>query len=189
VSLVCLGLAILGLIDASGASIPFVAYPALALTIIALGLLVGAWFGRSRLLIVLGVLAALTLGAGTVAHHAQGFDARSVTYAPQTLAAVQPTYNVRSGKVMLDLRSVDFTEASRPVNLDVGAGDVRVLLPPNVDVSSKVHIGAGSLHLFGFERDGLGIDETRVDLGADGTGGGSIDLDVNIGAGQLEVSR
>jgi hypothetical protein len=52
---ICLTLGLLAVIDVSGASIPGTAYVASTLGVLGLGLVVGAWLGRARWLILPGL--------------------------------------------------------------------------------------------------------------------------------------
>ncbi len=189
-SLVCFALAVLAIVDVSGADVAFTAYPALALTVVALGMLVGAWFGRARWLIALGIVAGLVLGAGAVADQVSRYESgRTTTYAPATFAELQDRYYVPSGHVVLDLRRIDFTGKAADVQVEVGAGEVDVLLPPSVDVEVASSLGSGHSRVLGSEDGGVGLDNFRSDLGPDGAGGGELRLNIEMGVGDLEVTR
>ncbi len=167
-------------------------YLAAALTVVGAGLLVGAWYGRSRGLLVLGLLLSLALAASTAITHlagsSKGTSVRAWT--PTSAADVRPAYELGVGKATLDLHRVNFTEAP-PVttHVHVGFGRLIIDVPPTVDVTVRAKATAGHLSLFGANLDGTGLDRTLTDTGADGTGGGSLQLIIDNGVGDVEVTR
>jgi hypothetical protein len=161
------------------------------LAVVAVALLVGAWFGRSRLLIVLGVLLTVVLAATTsiadLTGHSRSIGSRLWT--ASTLAEVQPSYNLGMGNASLDLREVDFAGGGRNIHAHVGIGRLVVRVPQNVDVTVAARTGTGDMMLFGQESNGTSVERTVRDVGADGPGGGTLNLSLNEGIGYLEVTR
>jgi phage shock protein PspC (stress-responsive transcriptional regulator) len=190
-SLVLVGLGTLKLIDLSGVDIVPSAYPALALTIIGLGLLVGTWRGRSRGLIAMGLIAGLLTVAVSAADVWGEHDRNRVDLhlTPSTLAELPTSQDFGSGTVRYDLTDIDFTGVDRSLRLSIGAGEIVVIVPQDVDVTAKASLGIGQVDLFGQGRGGLPSDVTVTDLGGDGAGGGTLDLDLDAGVGHLEVRR
>ena len=189
--LVLLGLGALATADLSGADIPAAAYPALAIAGAGLGLLVGARYGRGRWLIALGALGVLALPPAVFADNYSGdwVDQEDRAIVPTEVAGIASEYSYRGGRVILDLSGLDFTNQSVATRLEVGAGDVSVLLPPDVDVQTDLDLGVGAMEVFGSEHDGLGVSKQVRDEGADGPGGGTLDLTIEQGVGHLEVRR
>ena len=109
-ALAALGVGILGVVDVSGADVPWSAYPALVLAVTGLMLLVGAFFGRAGGLILVGLLAAVAMAGGTVGER---FDGDVMTSVPASAAAVEDTYDFEAGELILDL-----SEVADPENLD-----------------------------------------------------------------------
>ncbi|GAA0533914.1 PspC domain-containing protein [Paractinoplanes ferrugineus] len=177
-------------IDTAGAGIAISAYFAAALVTIALGLLVGAWFGRARGLIALAVLTSIGLFVSNGVERWGGDVGKSV-YRPATLAAVADRYDFTAGSATLDLRAVDFTGQTQTVTMTMKVGQMRVLLPANVDTTADVKIDGGRAVLFGKEFTGDRSDTTRssTDLGRDGNGGGTLKLDLQMDTGNVEVLR
>src|SRR6185369_6130775 len=69
-SLTAIALGLLVVIDLmGGVSVPGDVYPAVALTVIAAGLIAGAWVGRARWLIPIGVVTTIVLASATVDTH------------------------------------------------------------------------------------------------------------------------
>jgi phage shock protein PspC (stress-responsive transcriptional regulator) len=182
---------VLAALDTSGTSVPVSAYFAAALATIALGLVVGAWFGRARGLIALAVLASIGLGISSGIENFGGKVANS-NYRPQTFGALADRYDFTIGNATLDLRALDFSKQTeaQTVTIAMRVGQVRVLLPDEVDTSVSVDMDGGRASLFGQDHDGKDLGTQEItDLGADGKGGGTLRLAVQMDAGNVEVTR
>jgi predicted membrane protein len=164
-------------------------YFAVALGVVAAGLLIGTLFGRGRKLIWLGVpLVAATIIASSVGDFFDG-GTGDRNYEPTTVADIVPRYEVGLGSITLDLSQVDFVDHVVQTDIRAGAGDLTILVPRNVDVTIRAHAAAGSLHLFGTDYGGPRETRRLTDNGPDGLGGGSLTLILNIGIGDMEVDR
>jgi len=193
VSLVFLALGALAVADVAGASVPGTAYLAAALGVIGVGLVVGAWLGRARVLIFPGILliVALTIGSSVenwnVGHPGR---AANVTWTPGSVADLQSRYSIDAGNGTLDLSNVDFRDHSASVEVRMDAGNLTVILPPDVDTDVSAKVDVGSASVLGQQWDGLGQDTHRItDNGADGPGGGQLHLVTTLDLGKLEVHR
>ncbi|HEY6593298.1 MAG TPA: PspC domain-containing protein [Asanoa sp.] len=169
-------------------------YFAASLATIGLGLLVGAWLGRARWLIALGLVAAAALGISTVAESQLGPETSrrraDVVWTPVNAAALNSNYDLPFGDGTLDLSGVDFAGQDKTVTITMNVGELRVLVPPKVDVTARVDVDAGDARVFGTSSSGFAQPAVNVtDLGDDGAGGGSLKLDVHVNAGDVEVTR
>jgi phage shock protein PspC (stress-responsive transcriptional regulator) len=113
---------------------------AIPLTILGVGLLVGAWIGRARWTMLLGlVLVPVVLVASAFTVPMNG------TYGDITVARsaqVRDSYVLSGGGLRLDLSKMDPAELPPVIDVQVGAGGVDVSLPPNgVRVEATVNIG------------------------------------------------
>jgi phage shock protein PspC (stress-responsive transcriptional regulator) len=173
---------------ATSYDVPAVVVFGTVLAVIGAGLVVSAFLGRARGLIPLGILLALVTGASAAAHdvpvHA-GTGER--VWAPTSAATLRPTYELGAGSATLDLRHLAATPGTPlHVKVDVGAGQIRVLLPADLGATVHAHAGVGNIVLPGQEdHNGMGADGTWSDPGS-GTAG-SVDLDLNVGFGEVEV--
>lgn len=188
VAVVLLG-ALLLIANLTGRQLSVARVIAAALIVVGCGLLVGAWFGRSRGLIALGcLLTVATLAAAAVSAVSVPVagGAGNRTWAPASVAELRPLYQLGAGEATLDLsrlRAVD----GRHVQARVGLGQLRVLVPWDVDVTVHGRTGAGNLTLFGDDRADRGLERRITDPGVGSTG--SIDLDLKVGVGVIEVDR
>ena len=192
-SAVLLALGALAAFDASGADLPHGAYPATALTVLGLGLLVGAWLGRARGLVWLGiVLAVVTLFASITAPWQDRFENGQVDLdlRPTSVAELPANADYSAGQVRYDLTGVPFEGQAARLGAQIGFGEIVVTVPSDVDVTVHASTGVGAINLLGADgAGGFGTDRTLTDLGADGAGGGTLDLDLQAGFGHVEVRR
>ncbi|MBB5788237.1 PspC domain-containing protein [Jiangella mangrovi] len=184
---------VLAVNDAAWANYPPAIYIAVPLGIVALGLLVGAWYGRSRGLIFLGFLLSLALVPATWLSQWDLQDVGDATYTYTTAAAVPTEHRDHGvGDNVYDLSGLTLTD-DQTVRLSVeqGVGELTILVPPNADVTvERASLGAGDMSILGESRDGAGQEFTDLtDNGPDGPGGGRIVLDLDMGLGSLEVNR
>jgi phage shock protein PspC (stress-responsive transcriptional regulator) len=166
-------------------------YFAAMLAMVGLGLVVGAWVGRARWLIALGLAFAVALGIATAAER---IDTRNfgsdVVWRPTSAADLANRYELNVGSADLDLRQVDFTNQDREVAVRVNAGELRVTLPPEVDATVRTDMTAGDAQIFDTRWSGLNTPTRDItDLGADAEGGGKLRLTIRINAGTVEVHR
>jgi phage shock protein PspC (stress-responsive transcriptional regulator) len=190
-SLALIGLGALVLADFAGADIAFAAYPALALAIVGLGLLVGTWYGRSRGLIALGLVLAFGLGIGTVADVSRPYGGRLANHhiSFTDVGQIRPTYDFGFGRTELDMSAVNFQERTIRTHIDMGVGELRIVVPRNVDVIANVQVGVGESDVFDRYEDGNDVHTQLRDDGPDGRGGGELELNIDQGLGRVEVRR
>ncbi len=165
-------------------------YLAVALGIVGAGLLAGTFWGRSRGLIVLGIPLVILLAGASAFDVSLRNGVGDQYWQPQSAAAVEPSYRFGLGQAELDLSTVDFEDADITTSIRVSVGYVRILVPGDVDVRVTTDVRAGAVSLF--DVDGEASSDpprTVTDNGADGSGGGQLDLAVDLGLGFVEVTR
>jgi hypothetical protein len=191
-SVALLALGVLTAFDlAAGVRVPFPAYVAVALGTVGLGLVAGAWFGRARGLIAMGLVLTVALGVASAAESVRGIRGGVGTATwPLPGEELKPRYELAAGDSTLDLTGVDFTGQDRTIVVRQGLGSMRVLLPPNVDTTAEFNVDFGQVTAFGSQWDAHAQPHrTVVDTGVDGTGGGTLHLIINLKAGDVEVHR
>ena len=116
-ALIALAEGVLGVVDVAGVDVADSAYPALALGITALMLVVGSVWGRAGGLIAVGLVAALVT-AGTTASSRVGEEDRY--YAPASAGEVSETYEFGGGRFTLDLSDVSDLDSldGREISVD-----------------------------------------------------------------------
>jgi phage shock protein PspC (stress-responsive transcriptional regulator) len=192
-ALIAIGLGTLGIFDVNGAIDP-TAYVALAVAIIAVMLLIGAFVGRPGGLIALGIFASIGLGvsSGVEASTDWQTGGETLNLAPTTSLGVQDSYTVPNGQIDLDLSQVKDVAAldGRTIAIHLNAGEIDVTLPRGVNavVSADMHF-AGDIALDGSERSGFNQSLTRTITGSSDPNAPTITLDLDARAGQITVDR
>lgn len=189
VALIALGL--LAAFDVAGARPPGGAYPALALTVVGLGLVVGTWFGRARGLVFWGLVLSLATVVGAAADHTRALSGDSVdrTVTVSSVSQLPSADRYGAGQVEYDLSGLDLAGSTAAMNAQIGFGEIVVVVPRDLDVVVDARTGLGGLTLFGSDTGGASQHRERTDYGPDGPGGGTLDLTLYAGFGHLEVRR
>ncbi|GIG57460.1 PspC family transcriptional regulator [Longispora fulva] len=183
---------VLGILDASGRNVSVATYFGVALGVVGLGLVVGTFLGRGYKLIVLGFVLAFGLAVSASASEVRTSvvrDGGTRTWIPQSVGVIDPDYSIRVGLGTLDLRGVDFTDHTVTVSVSSSAGEMRVLLPATVDVEVHPVISNGEATVLDHHLDPDSDRSTITDLGADGTGGGKLIINLNVKFGTATVTR
>lgn len=183
-ALLALAEGILGVVDLAGVDVVPSAYPALALGITAVMLVLGSFWGRAGGLVLVGLVAAAATGLTTAAH---SWDEQRLSYAPDSSSEVRGSYELEQGELLLDLSGVDDVEGldGRDVQVDGGVGRVEVVVPDGVDVSVSADVGVGGIEVFDERTGGLGIGhEGSVD---GGVGAPDLRVDIDMGVGEVVV--
>jgi phage shock protein PspC (stress-responsive transcriptional regulator) len=193
VSAALLLLGLLGALHLAGAvSVPAAGYVAVALAVTGAGLLIGAWLGRARSLITLGALLVLALPATQILtdwDRPQQPVATSVTWTPADLAGLDEEYAVSYGDGLLDLRQVEFDGERVEVTVAVRAGEIRVLVPPDVTVIAHSDIVFGATEVFGVGTGGLNSTQSTTEPAPTEPPAGELVLRLDVRFGNIEVSR
>lgn len=190
-ALIGIGLGILGVYDADH-RVADGAYPALALAITGVMLVVGSLRGRPGGLILLGIVSALCLSATTVVGGSLGTDARQVHETPLTAAAVQPDYHHSVGEIELDLTQVQDPDAlaGRTIDVELRTGSIRVIVPRelNVDVDASIAYG-GDISVDGEHRGGWDTSVERRLSASPASGTEPLELNLESRFGQITVEQ
>jgi phage shock protein PspC (stress-responsive transcriptional regulator) len=160
-----------------------------AVVVIAAGaaIVAGAFLKPIRWLVLPAI--ALALAAGTVA--AAGIDLDGGVgdrdYRPASSGDLEDRYELGIGDLAVDLRDTELPSGDVPLEIDLGMGEARLLVPEDVCVATTADVGMGNVSFFGRNNDGVDIDfDERPDAAGDTT---RILLDAEIGLGELRVSH
>lgn len=188
-ALVAVALGLLGLYDASGGEVVDSAYPALALAVVGLMLVVGAFVGRAGGLVLLGILAAGALAVTSLVGALGGVgdgDGERLNATPPTASAVLDSYFVPNGRIVVDLSEVRDPAALAGRSIDIGAraGELVVILPVGVVTHVDAEVtGPGQVDVPGHSAGGFGNSVTETL----GSGTGSLSLRAHLFAGHIDV--
>ncbi len=152
-----------------------------------LGLVVGAWWGRARLLILLGILVLPVAAVSAFLTVPLEGGIADDTFRPANVAELQPAYRIVGGRVRIDLTGLE--AGSDPIDLtaSVGAGDLYVVVPRGASVLVTGTVQGGHLYLLGRDHTGTGLVD-RVSA-AGWFGGPRLVLTLDVGIGSLWVER
>jgi hypothetical protein len=171
---------------------------AIVVLVLGAGLVVGAWYGRGRWLILPALfLAPLALVATVITIPLdQGFGDH--TYVVTRVDQLPATYAIAAGSLSLDLTDLPAGAAPAAVTAEIGVGTIRIIVPKDAQVTVTGDIGVGSYrvekihHRRRYTFDTGGASRGGVDMAIDqtfpGTGGGRpIALDVHVSVGDLVI--
>jgi phage shock protein PspC (stress-responsive transcriptional regulator) len=156
----------------------------LALTVIGGGLVIAAWWGRARVLILPALLVLLIgLPAAFLTVPLEG-GVGGPYYAPTSMAELQDDYRLSFGKMTLDLTQLPVSTEAVNVAASVGGGALHVIVPDDdVQVQVDTEVGAGATYVLGDSQGGTDLSN-HYEVGDLGR---LIVLDLAVGIGGIEV--
>ena len=160
---------------------------ALALLLTGGALIVGAWRGRARWLIPVGLVLSVALAGASLIDVPIRGGAGEIGYRPLAVEEIRTPYRLGAGELVVDLSAIDFGGRTVTVVASVAAGHLDIIVPRDVALELDAHIGAGNLMLLGREYDGLDIGRELTDAGREGAG--RLILRAEAGVGLVEVRR
>jgi phage shock protein PspC (stress-responsive transcriptional regulator) len=182
-SVILIAEAVTLLVDQTIVDVPGPTYIAVALAVVAVGCLVGTFWGNASGLIGIGVLLTIALAISTLT---AGGPIGSQEFTPQSAQSVKSTYRHGIGELQVDLSGINRTAGlvGRTVTVKAGVGRTAVYLPKDLPVTVDVQLRAGDVAVFG--REWNGPDNHRKVI--DGTGPG-LHLVIDQRVGDVEVNR
>ena len=164
-----------------------------ALVILGIALVVGAWWGRARILILLALLLMpLAVTASFVTAPLEG-GIGGVRFTPANAAELRAEYRLVGGRLILDLTDLGIGAKSVHVAASVAVGELVVILPRGASVELRARMGAGQVTVFDAYQAGtlLGDAGTNLDeryVRRNGIGPTYV-LDLEGGIGELFVTN
>ncbi len=190
-ALIAIGLGIVGIFDTNAHQVDPGVYPAVAVAITGVMLLVGSFVGRPGGLILLGVVSTVALSTATVLGTFH-FDGRNLEVAPRTAAAVQPSYQTHFGRIELDLTKVadPASLAGREIDLRLNGGEIIVYVPRSLNVEVDAEMGfAGGIKIPGYDGGGIQDSATSTLTGDPASTLPALVLDIDVRVGQITVEQ
>lgn len=172
--------------------IPLQSYLWAGLGIVGAGLLVGIVARRTPVSLVVPLVIFAAGAAGLAGSHAgfrDGVGQR--VWRPATVPAAH--YRLALGQAVVDLRALPPQTSARRVDVELGAGQVRVLLPRSTRVIVEAHVRIGAVVVDAPQDEtnfsARGISATRTVPAATGTTGAPVTVDVHVASGQVSVEH
>ncbi|MER6332563.1 PspC domain-containing protein [Streptomyces sp. NPDC001034] len=169
---------------------------ACALAVFGLGIAVSSFLGRTGTgTAFLAIVTAALLGGTAAMPRDITTHWRETSWIPGTAAQVRPAYEWGTGRGTLDLTRVHPAKG-RTVATDahIGAGQLKVIVPADVIVRMNIDVGVGDIRLPG--ENGKDVDvlpgqhrDVTLAPAEGGKEGGTLDLTLEVGAGEVEVDR
>jgi phage shock protein PspC (stress-responsive transcriptional regulator) len=182
-SVAAIAVAITVLVGQATDGIDWTTYVAIALGVVAVGLLVGTVFGRPGPLVPVGLVLAVVLAVGSLLPN--GAMGERV-YTPASAAEVVGSYEHGVGRLELDLTGVDDAAqlTGSTVRVNNGIGETRVIVPHDLNVVVDADLRAGEIRAF--DRKVNGTDDELV-YPADDPGAPVLTLRIHQTFGNIEV--
>ena len=129
----------------------------------------------------------IALAAGVVAAADIDFDGGigQREYRPGSSVDLRDHYDLGIGELVVDLRDTDLPKGDVPLDLDVGIGEARVIVPDDVCVATNAEVGAGNIAIFG--RDHGGVDAKYVNSPTAKPTTTRLLLNADVGMGEVRV--
>jgi len=155
--------------------------------VIALGgaLVISSFLGGRRWLVLPALVIAIPLGFVAAAGLDVNGGVGERDYQPTTVGELKDGYQLGIGQMRLDLTQVDLPPGRTPIDLDMGIGSVRLLVPDDVCVASDVRVGAGYTRVL--DRDSGGLDVDWRQSPVEDAGVKRLVIHGDVGIGELQV--
>ncbi len=166
------------------ADVAYGVYLASFMIVIGAGLIVGAWIGRARWLVVPGLILLPMFVVVSVLPGGLTGDVGDRDISGVQLIEAGGSDDMAIGEFIVDLRDIPAgTEADLSVSL--GIGHLVVVVPDDRTVEVFGDVGMGELVIGNGSSGGLGVERTRVF----GEGRAELTIMADLGIGQLEIER
>lgn len=185
--LLFVGAGIVGFVVASGNSVEPTYVFAGGLLIVGLALVITTWFGRSYILIPLGVLLVALMSVSSVVDVPLTGGVGERRIQPLTLADLHDDYHLGIGELRLDLTHLNFERGStHTLKITVGVGQLRIALPRQVTAELHGHAGLGQVQFLDQHEGGFDVDRDTT-LTASGELPPRLVIEAEVGIGQVWV--
>lgn len=160
-------------------------YLALAVTIVGVGLIVGAFVGKARWLILLLVLMIPTLIFSPYLRSdaRTEFDLRT---RPVTFAELDTSYEIDFGQMVIDLTALPWDGEEVELDARVDAGSMVIRLPDDVGIVGRAGVDIGQVSEPG--RTNAGLGDPRLVFNEHGSAG-TVFLDAHVSLGDIDIRR
>ena len=164
---------------------------ALALTVLGIGLIVGAWWGRARWLIWIGVLMfpfVTFFSLVDLSMVSIDGEVGEINLRPVDQIELAGGYELLAGEALIDLSDFEFSpgEDAR-LSIDMAVGETTVRVPRDVYVDADLSLQAGEVVFFDSRHTGQGV--RVVDTDGDPESDARLVLEVDGALGAVSIER
>ncbi|WP_405880243.1 PspC domain-containing protein [Streptomyces sp. NBC_01136] len=167
-----------------------------ALIVFGLGIALSAFVGRTGAgSVFLAVITAALLAGSVALPKDISTHWTRTEWTPATAADVQQSYDLGTGVGTLDLTRLDLAKGQTvSTNAEVGAGQLKVLVPKDATVKLTIDVGLGDIQLPGDKKKDVDVapgkhKQVTLPPTTGGKDGGTLDLSLQVAVGQAEVIR
>ena len=107
---------------------------------------------------------------------------------PESVAALEPTYELGIGELDLDLGAVSLPSGTTSVDASVGVGSLVITVPRDVALEVDAHAGVGEVNVLGRRDDGVDAQKT-ITVAGSSPDAAVLEVEADIGIGNIEVRR
>ena len=158
-----------------------------ALVVCGIALVVGAFYGGARWLVLPAIVVAIPLAIVAAADLDIDGPAGEFSYRAATVEEVRGGFNLGMGDMRVDLTGVDFPAGTTRVPIEVGVGNASILVPEDVCVASELDFGIGHADLLGHEIAGVDLVESASASTAASPRSPVLVIAADVGFGNVEV--
>ena len=155
---------------------------AIAIIVLGLALAASAFRGGARWLILPALAVALPAGVVSAADVDLHGGVGERSYRPSTVETLRHEYKLGAGELTVDLRDVQLPPGDRQLGLKVGMGEIDLIVPEDVCVVTRAHLGAGEVGALERHAEGADVDFAEEPTAPVGTPRLVVDADVGLGA-------
>jgi hypothetical protein len=160
---------------------------ALTLIVVGTGLLVGAWWGRARWLILVCLLLVPAVMVTSYIDMPPRGRVGSIYLRPITESELASRYNLLLGTMTIDLQGMRQLTGTSFLDVNVAAGNVTIYVPERFSLRVAGHIEYGNATVGRGYENGEDLSFAKSFEGR--AGKGTVDIDVNGGIASLYVER
>jgi phage shock protein PspC (stress-responsive transcriptional regulator) len=160
---------------------------AVVVIVLGLALAAAAFRGGARWLILPALAVALPAGVVSAADVDLHGGVGERTHRQSSVETMRDGYRLGVGKLTVDLRDVRLPAGDRELDLKLGMGELRLVVPEDVCVVTRAHVGAGEVRALDRDAEGADVDFAEEPTAPPGTP--RLIVDADLGFGALYVSH
>ena len=160
---------------------------AAGLFVVGLGLLVGVWWGRSRLLIVVGTAMVPIVVAGGFMHFPLRGSLGDRWIHSRSIDNVAARHELLLGSLYMDLADLRSFDGEREIDINMAAGQTTIFIPAKIGLTIAGHIEWGNAAIGHGRQSGDDLELANELVGEPGAG--HLTINFNGGIASLYIER
>lgn len=163
---------------------PWTTYGVTALGVIAVGLLIGTFFGDGGPLIAIGTVLAIALAISAVIPSGK----IGQSHYPENVNSFDSSYKLGIGEMRINLDELAEPASleGNSIDVEVGIGSTRIVIPDDVNVEVRADLVAGEIRVFDRKTNGT---QTQLTYEADEPFAPKLILNIDQSIGDVEVIK